>query len=34
MAGDQGYGAATHKANMPLLKQPNERTDQIARLIE
>jgi hypothetical protein len=36
MAGNQGYSAATHKANarQNLREQPNNRTDQIARLIE
>ena len=36
MAGNQSYGAATHRANTPanLRPQRNERTDQIARLPE
>jgi hypothetical protein len=36
MAGNQGYGGATHKANTPAktCEQPNERTDQIAGLLE
>jgi len=37
MAGNKGYGAATHRVNTPgknLREQPNERTDQIARLLE
>ena len=37
MAGDKGYGAATHRVNTPAkicASNPNERTDQIARLLE